>query len=63
MTSFGQPPEPPPRPPLPEGPPLDLDGVEYADAEEPEATTGDRVDFMADAVMTADEEERLLSAR
>lgn len=68
MTSFGQPPEPPPRPPLPEGPPLDLDGVEYADAEpEEEAakeTTGDnRVDFMTETVMTADEEERLLSAR
>lgn len=64
MSSFGQLPEPPPRPPLPEGPPLDLDGVEFADAEEAdEPLSSDRVDFLADAVMTADEEERLLSAR
>lgn len=68
MTSFAQLPVPPPRPPLPDGPPLDLDGVEYADADELAdevvASNGNRIDFEeADAVMTADEEERLLSAR
>lgn len=46
---------PPPRPPLPEGPPLDMQDVEFADA-------SDKEDYLAED-MTADEAERLLSSR
>ncbi|XP_037040441.1 uncharacterized protein LOC119077363 isoform X3 [Bradysia coprophila] len=46
---------PPPRPPLPEGPPLDIQDVEFADA-------SDKEDYLAED-MTADEAERLLSSR
>lgn len=46
---------PPPRPPLPEGPPLDIQDVEFADA-------SDKEDYLADD-MTAYEAERLLSSR
>lgn len=52
----GQLPEPPPRPPLPEGPPLDIQDVEYADA-------SDKEDYLVEDMMTADEAERLLSSR
>ena len=48
-------PEPPPRPPLPEGPPLDMQDVEFADA-------SDKEEYLAED-MTADEAERLLSSR
>lgn len=47
---------PPPRPPLPEGPPLDMRDVEYADA-------SDKEDSFLGEEMTADEAERLLSSR
>lgn len=47
------------RPPLPKGPPLDLQDVEYADASDNE---DDRNDSLPDA-MTADEADRLLSSR
>lgn len=53
-------PEPPMRPPLPEGPPLDLCDVEYADASDNEV---DDVEENLPDAMTADEAERLLSSR
>lgn len=50
-------PSPPPRPPLPDGPPLDLQDVEYADASDKDEDC-----YLADD-MTADEADRLLSSR
>lgn len=50
-------PSPPPRPPLPDGPPLDLQDVEYADASDKDDDC-----YLAED-MTADEADRLLSSR
>lgn len=49
--------ESPARPPLPEGPPLDIQDVEFADASDKDD------DCMVEDMMTADEAERLLSSR
>lgn len=60
ITTKPIPPEIPSRPPLPEGPPLDLQDVEFADASDEEPEVEEK---LVPDTMTADEAERLLSSR